>query len=240
MKPTLAGLQIRLRCRRCLVSEEVDFGSDRISTLNKGGRHHLKFILLPLVWIYDQAETIDMVSLLSFFTGKKKSLRLPPSPTNPTNGALTSSPSTGQTPPRHRQPRFLSLRHRKSSKDRPVAPTPRRASTEAARKSSPKAKSPGSELPRLALGWESTDDGTVGRSSLGLEGVGRPPRLAENERKLLDRYGYGYDGVMQGWKWFGKALRDTGRSWLKGGLYLMKSDFRSRHPWYNVIRSQAR
>lgn len=90
--------------------------------------------------------------------------------------------------------------------------TARRASTEAARKRSPKAKSPTSELPRLALGWEKDVDGDLPRDSLGLEGVGRPPRLNEAEREVLDKHGYGFDGVMQGWKWFGKALRDTGGS----------------------------
>ncbi len=149
-----------------------------------------------------------MVSLLSFFTGKKKSRRAPSPP--PTNGHSASTVN-GSTSPKARTSRFLSLRHKGSGRPAPYDLSNRRASSEVARKRSQRKKDGTSELPRLALGWETANGSLAARSSLGLEGVGLPPRLTDEEKSYLEKRKFSLDEAAQGWKHFGEALKTIGR-----------------------------
>ena len=148
-----------------------------------------------------------MVSLLSLFTGKKKSRR---APSPPPSGALTSASHTANGSPaasRKLGGRFLSLRH-KPTPGRPADVSSRRASSDITRKKSNKRASKDG-LPKLALGWEL---GSTTGDILGLQGVGRPPRLNSEEQKVLDGIRWSLDEVAKGWNCFGQALMDVGES----------------------------
>ena len=168
---------------------------------------HTPTLSLSTTWLGYPSK---MVSLLSFFTGKKKSRRAPSPP--PPAGHSANSSAGPSSPNRARTSRFLSLRHKASGRRPPHGVSSRRASSEVARKRSQRKKEAEADLPRLALNWETAQDGQRGRSSLGLEGMGKPPRLERGELAVLDDQQFGWNEVVQGWKCFGKAFRDTGRS----------------------------
>ena len=149
-----------------------------------------------------------MVSLLSFFTGKKKSRR---APSPPPQGGQSVNGTNGRPSPKTRATRFASMKQKSSARSAPYDLPTRRASSELARKRSERKKNATSELPRLALGWELTN-GETGPSTLGLEGVGLPARLDDKERQVLQQRLFSTDEVIQGWKIFGKALKESGKS----------------------------
>ena len=143
---------------------------------------------------------------MSFFTGKRKSRRAPSPP------AATTSTARGSSPTRNRPAsRFLSLRHRKSTR-RPADIATRRASTETQlvrNRSATKKKGSNRDLPRLALGWE---EETATSDSLGLEGVGKPPRLTNEEKEVVLAHRWDLSQMTTAIILFGGALKATGTS----------------------------
>lgn len=147
-----------------------------------------------------------MVSLLSFFTGKRKSRRAPSPPSSTTPHAQTSQTSR----PRPAS-RFLSLRQKKNP-GRPADIATRRASTEGQlqrKRSGTRKKSSSIDLPRLALGWEA--DGAT-QETLGLELVGKPPQLTEAEKRLVQEQRWDVPTATTAVRLFGDGLKTTGRS----------------------------
>lgn len=191
---------------------------NRASINHKGSSHLSPFqprlfsysILLLLIITYTHTchSPLSMVSLLSFFTGKRKSRRAPSPPASapPTANARSSSPA--RTKPAGR---FLSLRQ-KSTPGRPADISTRRAGTEVKvqrKRSGAKKKNSNSDLPRLALGWEADSTPTA---TLGLEGVGQPPRLTEEEKEVVLNRQWDEPEMISALQVFGKAIKDIGRS----------------------------
>jgi len=148
-----------------------------------------------------------MVSLLSFFSGKRKSRRAPSSPPADALDPGKQTANDRPSPPRKAGGRFLSLR-RKPTPRRPADIASRRASSDITRRKSTKRASKDG-LPKLALGWE---HGSTTGDILGLEGLGRPPRLKVEEQEVLDGIRWSLDDVAKGWDRIGQALMDIGES----------------------------
>ena len=169
--------------------------------------HTIAFI--PLLTHLVSSAHDTMVSFFALFTGKKrrKTTARPPSP-NPDTPRRSARPSS---PTRQRSStRFLSLRSRNS---KPYE-LQRRQSAEAKRRRSlgTAIARPDEEAPRLTLGWEGRARTTGLQSKegfLGLDAVGRPPKLSQAEVKTVREQRWSCEEVMQGWKWFGASLRDS-------------------------------
>ncbi|ODO05167.1 hypothetical protein L198_01855 [Cryptococcus wingfieldii CBS 7118] len=144
-----------------------------------------------------------MVSILSFFSGKKKPkghTARPPSPTSPARDT-----------PERPAARFLSLRQKATTN--PHGTSSRRASSELSRKRSQLqsgGSSPPIQLPKLDLGLEVSALGSPGDTALDIGSMGRPPNLKQEERDMLRELRWDVGEVKLAWEWFGSALKATG------------------------------
>ncbi|ODN81823.1 hypothetical protein L202_02187 [Cryptococcus amylolentus CBS 6039] len=144
-----------------------------------------------------------MVSIFSFFSGKKKpkgNTARPPSPTSPARDT-----------PERPAARFLSLRQKATAN--PHGTSSPRASSELSRKRSRRQSgrsSPPIQLPKLDLGLEVSALGSPGDTALDIGSLGRPPNLKQEERDLLRELRWDVGEVKLAWEWFGSALKATG------------------------------
>ena len=162
-----------------------------------------------------------MVSIFTWFTGKKKrkSTSRPTSPSAATT-AFTSRRTRPASPARQKSAnRFLSLRGKYAR----LYDAQRRSSAEnrsgkslgVTAKNKEQDEAAPQLAPQLTLGWEGRASGTESNGLdglLGLDGVGRPPKLKDAEVHIVRSQRWSCEEVMQGWKWFGRRLRDLGEA----------------------------